>query len=601
MINTQWQQVGIWRGGTVTNVLYAGGRLFAGSRAGLYGSDDGGGKWRRSGAELRDPSITALAGTDDGAHLFHATESGRLYHSTDRGDNWSDVDGWAGLGMITAIALSPDYAQDSTIFVATEDGPHRSQDGGASWEIAVFGLVDIDVLCIAVDPNFAQTETLWIGTANGGLYKSRNGGRSWRDAGDGLPDTAVLSLQAAARNGNVVLFAGTEMEGVFCSTDGGAPWRQAVDSFDVNALAVRADGLVLAGTDAGIIRSEDWGANWQASANGTFVALDIALAQEDMVFAATWQMAVSVSADSGNSWQPTETIPPFHAPPMAVRRADNRLSLADIDGDWVASDDLGASWIRAEVESPIVALVADDRTGVVIAGGELLFRIEEDEVDAAQLPCAITHVALSPNYAEDSVILVAGLDEEDGESPLLFRSDDDGEHWRELSPPWADRLVLGLRFSPHYTEDQSIYAITALPQETDYSVEIWQSADQGVTWVDLGAFATPMPVAPFIVLGDAENSLFIANGERVYRIFTSQADGTLAVSQETLPGEERITNFAVAAGGALYAATSHGIWRRDDGWRPVGNGIEDEIIVAVLPGKNDLIAVAMGGAIWLLR
>lgn len=601
MINSHWQQVGIWRGGTATDVLCAGNRLFAASRAGLFYTDDGGLTWQRSAVELRDPSVTSLAGTTDGAHIFFATESGRLYHSANGGEQWRDVNGWSGLGLITAIALSPDYAQDSTLFVATQDGPFRSQDGGASWESAVFGLIDMEVLCIAIDPHFAQTETLWIGTANGGLYKSRNGGRSWRDAGDGLPDEAVLSLHAVAREEGVVLFAGTEMEGIFSSTDGGASWRQAIDEFDVNALAVRADGLVLAGTDAGIIISHDWGVNWQASSNGTFVALGLAFDSSGRAFAATWQMAVAVSDDGGETWNPTEMIPPFHVPPMAVRRADNRLSLADIDGGWVASDNLGDSWIQAEIESPIVALVSDDASGVVMAGGDLLYRIDEDEVDARELPCSISHVALSPNYAQDGVILVAGLDESDNEAPLLFHSADDGVRWRKLSPPWADRTVLGLRFSPRFVADQSIYAITALPQETEYSVEIWQSADQGVTWVDLGAFASPMPVAPFVVLDDGASSLFIANGERVYHIYTQKEDGTLAVTQETLPNEERITNFSAAADGTLYAATSHGVWRRDGAWQRVGHGLEDEIIVAVLPGADDLVAVAMGGAIWLLR
>ncbi|MBI1296169.1 hypothetical protein GC175_14540 [bacterium] len=601
MNTSHWQQVGVWRGGTVIDVLYAGKRLFAASRAGLLYTDDGGVTWQRSGVDLSDPSVTALAGTDDGAYLFFATESGRLYHCTDHGTQWTEVDGWAGLGLITAIALSHDYAQDRTIFVATAEGPFRSQDGGASWESAAFGLVDMDVLCIAVDPHFAQNETLWIGTANGGLYKSRNGGRSWRDAGTGLPDQAVQTLLAVDHTDGVVLFAGTEMQGVYRSTDGGASWRQMIDEFDINALAARADGLVLAGTDAGIILSNDWGNNWQASDNGTFVALSIAFADNGKAFAATWQMSIAVSTDDGDTWQPIETIPPCHVPPMALRTEDGRLSLADIDGGWVTSNNLGVSWIEMEMDSPIVSLVGDDKTSAVMAGGDLLYRIDGNEVVGRALPCPISHVVLSPTYAEDNVILVAGIDEFSSEVSLLFRSDDDGEHWHKLSPPWEGRAVLGLRFSPRYAEDQSIYAITALPQERDYSVEIWQSADQGVTWVDLGALTSPVPVAPFLALGDAENSLFVANGERVYHIYTNLDDGNLAVAQETLPGEERVTAFSAAADGTLYAATSHGVWRRDGGWHPVGSGIEDEIIVAVLPGAEDLLAVALGGVIWRLR
>ena len=596
--HSHWQQVGVWRGGTVIDVLYAGERLFAASRAGLLYTDDGGTTWQRSGVDLRDPSVTALAGTDDGAHLFFATESGRLYRSTDQGAQWTEIDGWAGLGLITAIALSPDYAQDGTIFVATAEGPFRSQDGGASWESATFGLVDMDVLCIAVDPHFAQTETLWIGTANGGLYKSRNGGRSWRDAGTGLPDEAVQTLLAMPHEDGTLLLAGMEYEGIFRSPDGGDSWRQVQSNMDINCLAARADGLVLAGSDSGILISQDSGIDWQISAEEGLLPLSIAISKNGTATAATWQTGVALSLN-GTSWEPTVTIPPFHAPPLAVRTASGMLSLSDVDGGWAISSNQGVTWQMAEIDAPVTAL-ATSGDKVMAAADIMLYLIDGDRFESMELPCVVTHLALSPNHAEDGVILALGIDEIDEVEPLLFRSDDDGETWRRLPTPWQDRSVLGLQCSPRYAADQSIYAITALPQETDYSIEIWQSADRGDSWIDLAAFNSPIPVAPFLVLDDAARSLFVANGERVFHIYTNLDDGNLAVSQGTLPGEERVTAFSAAVDGTLYAATSHGVWRRDGGWHPVGSGLEDEIIVAVFPGADDLLAVALGGVIWRL-
>ncbi len=578
------RRIGAWPGGTVSAVHFAGNRLLAASRAGLLRSDDEGASWQRSDTGLYDPSVLALAATDDGSRLFAAGESGRLYHSTDGGMTWNEVTGWAGLGLITALALSPEYAQDNTIFAATPAGPFRSHDGGASWEIAIFGLVDVEVLCIAVDPHFAHSELLWIGTANGGLYRSRNGGRSWRDAGSGLPDVAVQSLLALTEAEQTILFAGVEDEGIFRSEDGGSSWRQALAGVGVNCLAAAQAGRLLAGSDDGILLSEDQGANWCSAEGGHYIALGLAVSAAGRAAAATWQEAVTVSADGGRSWHKA-AIPALHAPPMALRTQSGEFFAADLDGGWAVSTDQAASWQPVDVmlEAPVSTLVGGGRDDTVMAGsGTSLFRRAGAEWEELELSRPIFHLALSPHYPQDRTLLFAA---DDG---TLHRSNDDGTTWQVITPPWAGRTLIGCQFSPRYQADQSIYAVTVQARDKTNSVEVWQSADGGTTWVDLAEFGSAASAIPFLAVDNAHHSIFLADDHRVIHLYISSTNGALAAAQEALPANVRVTALVAAPGGTVYAASNHGVYRRSDAgeWNPCVAGMEDEIVVALLPASG---------------
>src|SRR5262245_5881832 len=197
-----WQRLGSWAGGPVLDIglsptFAVDGMALAATAAGLYRTDDGGDSWQRTAAELADPSFLAVAfapaNRPGQVCAYAASESGRLYTSLDSGLTWQEVSAWSGLGQATQLLLSPGFDQDRTLFVATGTGVFRTQDGGLHWESATFGLHDLEVLCLALAPDFVSSEVIWCGTAAGGLYRSRNAARSWRDSGQGLPDDAVTA------------------------------------------------------------------------------------------------------------------------------------------------------------------------------------------------------------------------------------------------------------------------------------------------------------------------------------------------------------------------------------------------------------------------
>lgn len=192
---------------------------FAGRRSGLYRSTDAGKSWQaRSIVAGESLSVTALAFSPNFAEdqtLFAALTGGVAF-SNDAGESWL----WAQLPTpppyVSALLLSPNFAEDKTLFVATlEDGVLRSVDGGASWQAWNFGLLDKQVLSLALND-----ESVYAGTGMG-LFRSHNGGRSWREVNLPVEDS-VLSLAVMGKT----LFAGTENSGLLKSDDGGGTWKQ---------------------------------------------------------------------------------------------------------------------------------------------------------------------------------------------------------------------------------------------------------------------------------------------------------------------------------------------------------------------------------------
>jgi photosystem II stability/assembly factor-like uncharacterized protein len=176
--------------------------------------------------------------------------------------------------VVTALAVSPNYVRDGVVFAGTaEDGVFRSADRGSHWVAWNFGLLDLNVLYLALSPDFATDQTLFAGTETG-IFRSTNGGRAWREVDFPEDWAPVLSLVLSPDYGrDRLLFAGTESCGLCCSRDRGATWqRLGEDAIPgaVNAVIVsprysaRPDLLVL--TDEGLLVSRDAGSSWSVVA-----------------------------------------------------------------------------------------------------------------------------------------------------------------------------------------------------------------------------------------------------------------------------------------------------------------------------------------------
>jgi hypothetical protein len=255
----------------------------------------------------------------------YAVRPNGLLISHNEGENWQD--GFVSLDLIGqpgtfAVALSPDYLTDRTVFVGAMGGVLRSEDGGQTWRAAIlpnpppvvsslvfspaytedgtifagsledgifcsndrgvhwsawnFGLIDLSVQALALSPNFSQDQTAFA-AAETGIFRSHNGGRAWREIGasSGLNDLAPYICLAVSPQFETdhSLFAGTESQGLLrLHEDGSRYERLGADVFDgaINTvLLVQHDGRLLhllVAAENGIWVSRDDGKSWTKQA-----------------------------------------------------------------------------------------------------------------------------------------------------------------------------------------------------------------------------------------------------------------------------------------------------------------------------------------------
>jgi photosystem II stability/assembly factor-like uncharacterized protein len=192
------------------------------------------------------------------------------------------------------------------------------------------------VSALAVDPN--NVSVVYLGAAQGGVWKTTNGGSSWMPLTDNAESTAIGSIAIDPSNSNVI-YVGTGEEnfsgdsyygaGILKSTDAGGSWTQICGPFcgptasdayygggaHIGALAVSpSNSQVLLAAAAvlfhdGIYRSTDGGSSWNQVVTdnpGNSVVFDptdgdIAYASIGNVFAGGAE-SVLKSTDGGATW-----------------------------------------------------------------------------------------------------------------------------------------------------------------------------------------------------------------------------------------------------------------------------------------------------------
>jgi photosystem II stability/assembly factor-like uncharacterized protein len=127
---------------------------------------------------------------------------------------------------------------------------------------------------IAVHPTVPGT--VYVGADGGGVWKTTDGGKTWTNLTDSINNLNVGAIALAPSSPNIV-YVGTGSEhasgiGLLKSTDGGITWQfpSSVIAFRFFRISVNPTNPLelVAGTDAGGLRSTDGGNSWTTVISG---------------------------------------------------------------------------------------------------------------------------------------------------------------------------------------------------------------------------------------------------------------------------------------------------------------------------------------------
>ena len=220
------------------------GTLFAGTHFGVFRSTDRGLGWQRMtdadspGYPYSFPTVRISPAYATDRTVFVtvadlARPRATLYKSTDRGVTWAMLPSVTESG---ALALSPAYGVDHTLFMASDATLRKSTDGGLTWHnfAMTTPAAGFHTLELEVSPAYATDRTLFA-TGYGGTLRSTNGGETWLSVGSHSPAYGLaISPNYAADRTVWHTFRAIESAGdgspesaVLRTTDRGAIWSFA--------------------------------------------------------------------------------------------------------------------------------------------------------------------------------------------------------------------------------------------------------------------------------------------------------------------------------------------------------------------------------------
>ncbi|MFZ2725223.1 MAG: YCF48-related protein [Methylococcaceae bacterium] len=227
------------------------------------------------------------------ATLFVGSRHGLIYRSIDGGENFKIIFNDSSTscdGCISSIAISPHYAVDKTIIIASATGIYISKDGGDNWLLKTspkaFNLVKTNSVKLFISPNYAIDHSIFIATPQG-LFKTDNEFNSVQKISANLTDVnsyitqIALSPNYAIDNTLIMTIKG---KGLFQSKDAGLSFQllnpkfiasnrnfELWDGFPIVSSSVlvfspnyAVDKTIFAANSNQVFRSEDGGQNWKS-------------------------------------------------------------------------------------------------------------------------------------------------------------------------------------------------------------------------------------------------------------------------------------------------------------------------------------------------
>src|SRR3984957_3104094 len=400
--------------------------IYAGTWHLPWKTTDGGANWHNIKQGLIDDSdVFSIIIDPTVPNIVYTSACSGIYRSDNGGELYHKIQGIPMTARRTRV-LMLDPTSPNTVYAGTTEGLYKTLDGGATFRRMTGP--DVIVNDVYVDPKNPQH--VLLATDRSGVLESDDSATTFKASNTGFSQRQVSSILVDAKSPQTIL-AGVVNDksygGVFISRDEGVTWSQQSNGLqgrDVFDLSQSAEGVILAGTNAGIFRLD--GTNWQPI--GKIVKSETKTAYvvkkgkrtktEKTVMVPGGQIEARVSDvnASGSTWY--------------AATANGIYWSADQGATWEGGPVLGKTEYRAVVASgPLV--VASQRTALAKSedGGK--------NWQSLAMPQKLTWLQ-SIAMADNGSLWLGGREG-------VFYSEDHGQNWTEMkSSPISD--ISGLSY-----------------------------------------------------------------------------------------------------------------------------------------------------------
>ena len=560
-----------------------------------------------------------------------------VYKSSDAGHSWTRMTGGVTSRQVSALAISPDYVHDQTLLAGIYyGGIYQSIDGGKSWQLSSDGLphdergISAEVLALAFSPGYAEDGTVFASLISGmfsgggldaGIYISTDGGALWSKVADlnphdmGFWRKRLFAFSPEYATDSTIMLA-TGGRQLLESTDRGASWQSitipvSASHASITSLAFSpnysGDTTIFVGTDSGVYRSVDGGASWElatvglpngGSMPGKIVAVAPSYTTNGTVLVsgeADWLDGQPqgggffISADGAASWSPiNKGWGGRDLRALVVNPVNEHIFYA------AAWEDGGGVW-RYQIGAAVVPDAPIQPRGTPItpiagAGSPTptpaqLPRLPGVSWTPSGLPDAgVHHLTVDPN--SPNTIYAGTCD------MGAFKSSDGGQTWKQIKPPTFPE--------EDYVHDTHLVVVDPVDPDTVYIAAevsgVFKRTDGGQTWASLGfrgdrtaLSALNMGVDPTnpenLYLGLAcDNMQRSTDGGQTWAVLDNSPLNVVAIA---VSPQDPNTIYASAddfsGGGGIYKSTDGGLTWNALAWDLGGYQ------VAVHPKEPDVI------------
>lgn len=536
----------------------------------------------KSGFMIEGGDVDYLAVAPDGKTMF-AYNNGdtTLYKSTDAGVTWttSSIGDTLEGNAIVALAVSPDYASDSSIVAAGAQKVWVSINGGTSFgergtaELATvaFGgaAANSGITSLSVTDYYLGGQlAVLVGTADPDatqfgkvvLYRSDNA--AWTDQiADVLDYGAVAFSPNHKTDGGIVAVGHNEDIVYVISKFGTAAWDDSVDdvaidkanAFDPTSATLAffddyewsSNNRLLIGT-AGDADYDDIYLIKGALSGGSSTATDLNVGGSDT------QTEVKSIAIAGNFVGGSVFVGQMNS--TSVKRTAD-ASVSSVTWSSSVKSQLGATGTDVTlVESPTfstdntVYAASSDGTGatgtsfsVSKDGGVIFNQTGLISVSDISDSTVIDYLDLAVVDKNTMFLVVADTGAAATTMEMVLRTTDAGATWQRV---WMDDDLAVVKASPTYATDKTVYVAE------NGTTRIWKSTDGGDRWVGLAAAAN---ITAFGLLD--KDTYYVGAGTDIY-MSGAWVAGTITGNAESIYPVDKDTVIVGNDDGSVFLSTN---------------------------------------------